>query len=103
DNAVKHTPPQGAIEFTVEKSGLLTVRDQGPGIPLEDQEHIFRRFWRRDRSKPASTGLGLSIVHRIVELHGGATRIGNGTERRAQFLIQFRAVESRSGPVGSAG
>lgn len=99
DNALKHTPPHTAIEFTVDKNGLLAVRDHGPGIPIEDQEHIFRRFWRRDRSRPASTGLGLSIVHRIVELHGGTIRIVNGPERGAEFLIQFRAVEPEPASV----
>lgn len=94
DNAIKHTPPHSAVEFTVEESGLLVVRDEGPGIRVEDQEHIFRRFWRRDRSKPASTGLGLSIVHRIVELHGGTIRVVNGQERGAEFLIQFRPLEN---------
>lgn len=92
DNAIKHTPPRAAIEFTVETSGLLTVRDHGPGIPVEDQENIFRRFWRRDRSKPASTGLGLAIVHRIVELHGGTIKIANGPGRGAEFLMQLQPV-----------
>ncbi|MCP4620842.1 MAG: two-component sensor histidine kinase [Bradyrhizobium sp.] len=94
DNAIKHTPPHTAIEFSVDKNGSLTVRDHGPGIAVEDQEHIFRRFWRRDRGKPASTGLGLSIVNRIVELHGGSIKIVNGPDRGAQFLIQLRPAEA---------
>ena len=93
DNSIKHTPPHTAVEFSVEQNGVLAVRDHGPGIPTADQEHIFRRFWRRDRNKPASTGLGLSIVHRIVELHGGTIRIVNGPEHGAEFLIQFRRAE----------
>jgi signal transduction histidine kinase len=90
DNAIKHTPPHTAIEFAVEKNGVLAVRDHGPGIPVADQEYIFRRFWRRDRSTSASTGLGLAIVHRIIELHGGTVKIANGPECGAEFLIQFR-------------
>jgi signal transduction histidine kinase len=96
DNAIKHTPPHAAIEFSVERSGVLTVRDHGPGIPVEDQEHVFRRFWRRDRSKPASTGLGLAIVHRIVELHGGTIKIVNGPVRGTEFQIQLRPVETEN-------
>jgi signal transduction histidine kinase len=96
DNAIKHTPEHSAIEFTVDKNGLLSISDHGPGIPVADQEHIFRRFWRRDRNKPGSTGLGLSIVQRIVELHGGTIRIANGSERGAQFLIQLRPTETPS-------
>lgn len=103
DNAIKHTPPRSAVEFSVEKAGVLMVRDRGPGIPVEDQEHVFRRFWRRDRSKPASTGLGLSIVHRIVELHGGTIRIVNGPERGAEFLIQFRSVDAKMSGLADAG
>src|SRR5262245_113687 len=75
-------------------AGCSPFATHGPGIPVEDQEHIFRRFWRRDRSKPASTGLGLPIVHRIVELHGGTITIVNGPGRGAQFLIQLRPAEA---------
>ncbi|MFE1416355.1 sensor histidine kinase [Streptomyces sp. NPDC085524] len=77
DNAVKFSPPGGAVEVTL-RAGELTVRDHGPGIPAEDLPHVFERFWRSEsaRALPGS-GLGLSIVART------AARAGGGAELRA--------------------
>ncbi|MER0447208.1 HAMP domain-containing sensor histidine kinase [Streptomyces sp. Edi4] len=71
DNAVKFSPPRGAVTVTLDR-GVLTVRDQGPGIPAEDLPHVFERFWRSPsaRALPGS-GLGLSIVARTVRHAGG--------------------------------
>ncbi|MFJ2442443.1 MULTISPECIES: sensor histidine kinase [unclassified Streptomyces] len=72
DNAVKFSPPGGSIEVAISGSGELTVRDHGPGIPAEDLQHVFERFWRSPsaRALPGS-GLGLSIVARTVQQAGG--------------------------------
>ena len=77
ENAIKHAPPDTVVEFVVEENGTVRVRDRGPGISEEERELIFRRFWRRDRSQQGSTGLGLSIVQRIVELHGATIAVEN--------------------------
>jgi two-component system sensor histidine kinase MprB len=71
DNAAKWSPPGSPIEVSVDV-GELTVRDHGPGIAPADAPHIFERFYRATsaRSMPGS-GLGLSIVHRVAEAHGG--------------------------------
>ncbi|MFI6053963.1 sensor histidine kinase [Streptomyces violascens] len=71
DNAVKFSPPRGTITVALDR-GVLTVRDQGPGIPAEDLPHVFERFWRSPsaRALPGS-GLGLSIVARTVRHAGG--------------------------------
>jgi signal transduction histidine kinase len=93
ENAIKHTPQGTAIEFIVEESGIIRVRDRGPGISDGDHGLIFRRFWRRDRSRQGSTGLGLSIVQRIVELHGARIVVENGASGGAQFSIHFVAAD----------
>jgi two-component system, OmpR family, sensor histidine kinase MprB len=71
DNAVKWSPPGGAIEVTV-SDGEVTVRDHGPGIPRADLPHVFDRFYRAPsaRGLPGS-GLGLAIVRQVAEAHGG--------------------------------
>ncbi|WP_415949866.1 ATP-binding protein [Streptomyces sp. KLOTTS4A1] len=83
DNAVKFSPPQGAVEVALDR-GTLTVRDHGPGIPAEELPHVFDRFWRSEsaRQLPGS-GLGLSIVARTVRESGGTVALraaeGGGT------------------------
>ncbi|MFC1433529.1 sensor histidine kinase [Streptacidiphilus sp. N1-3] len=71
DNAVKFSPPGGAIDVRL-RFGTLTVRDRGPGIPAEDLPHVFDRFWRSPsaRQMPGS-GLGLAIVAQTVREAGG--------------------------------
>ncbi|WP_308108791.1 sensor histidine kinase [Streptomyces antimicrobicus] len=86
DNAVKFSPPGGAVEVAL-RAGELTVRDHGPGVPAEDLPHVFDRFWRSEsaRALPGS-GLGLSIVARTVQRAGGTAALraaadgGPGTE-----------------------
>ncbi len=71
DNADKFSPARTRIDI-VARDGFVSVRDAGPGIPVAEREFVFGRFHRSDstRSMPGS-GLGLSIVAQIVELHGG--------------------------------
>jgi two-component system sensor histidine kinase MprB len=71
DNARKYSPGDTPIEVTV-ADGEVTVRDQGPGIPPEELEHVFDRFYRGadSRHEPGS-GLGLAIVRQVAESHGG--------------------------------
>jgi signal transduction histidine kinase len=93
ENAIKHAPPGTVVEFIVEENGAVRVLDRGPGISEEERDLIFRRFWRRDRSRQGSTGLGLSIVQRIVELHGATIMVENRASGGAQFSIYFVAAD----------
>jgi two-component system sensor histidine kinase MprB len=83
DNAAKWSPPDGTIHVRL-ADGTLTVTDEGPGISAEDLPHIFNRFYRSSeaRTLPGS-GLGLSIVKRAAERHGGTVDVsspgGGGT------------------------
>jgi signal transduction histidine kinase len=75
DNAIKYTPAGGSV--TLHTSGKsVTVSDTGPGVPEEAREDVFRRFHRleKSRSQPGS-GLGLSLVKAVAQLHGGTVRL----------------------------
>jgi signal transduction histidine kinase len=97
ENAINDTPLGTTVEFVVEENGTVSVRDQGPGISHEERDLIFRRFWRRDRSRSGSTGLGLSIVQRIAELHGATIEVDNRALGGAQFSLCFVRSEQIDG------
>jgi signal transduction histidine kinase len=92
ENAIKHAPKDTVVEFVVEENGTVTVQDRGPGIANEERELIFQRFWRRDRNQQGRTGLGLSIVQRIAELHGASIVVENRVLGGAQFSLHFIAA-----------
>jgi len=89
-NAIRHSSPDGPpVRVEVRKNGTgvrVAVHDRGVGIPEEDLPHVFEPFYRVDRSRSKDTGgygIGLSLVKRIVEAHGGSvdmsSRVGEGT------------------------
>jgi signal transduction histidine kinase len=74
ENSVLNVSPGGYVALEVSSSdryGVLTIRDDGPGIPRTERARAFERFYRIPGSAPGGSGLGLSIVGRIVELTGG--------------------------------
>jgi signal transduction histidine kinase len=89
ENAINHTAVGSTVEFIVGPDGTVSVLDHGPGIPDEERNLIFRRFWRRDRRKQGSTGLGLSIVQRIAELHAATVSVENRRPNGACFSLKF--------------
>lgn len=81
DNAVRYAGEGGRVDVSVAATGSgasLVVADDGPGLPVEERERIFDRFYRRLGSEQEGSGLGLSIVARIGELHGAAITLGTG-------------------------
>ncbi len=89
ENALAHTLPASTVEVAVSPRGAISVGDCGPGVPLADREQIFRRFWRRDRRRQGSAGLGLSIVARIADLHGATVSVADRAGGGATFTIAF--------------
>jgi len=95
-NALRHTADGGRISLTAERAGsdvVLTVRDNGAGIPAEHLPHIFARFYKADASRKAAggSGLGLSIVKAIIERHGGTVTARN--DNGAVFEIRLPSAE----------
>lgn len=96
DNAVKWSPAGGTIRVAL-REGVLTVEDEGPGIAEEDLPHVFERFYRSEESRAMpGSGLGLSIVHRVVERHAGTVTAGAGPSGGALLTVSLpgRAVPS---------
>lgn len=89
DNALAHAPGDTPIEVTAGPGPQLSVRDHGPGIADADMPHIFERFWRADRRRSDGAGLGLGIVQRLAEAHGGAITACNAPGGGALFLVTF--------------
>jgi two-component system sensor histidine kinase QseC len=78
DNAVRYTQPGGRVEVRVSPGPVLEVCDNGPGVPAQELGRLGERFHRLAGQGETGSGLGLSIVLRIAELHGGAVRFSPG-------------------------
>jgi signal transduction histidine kinase len=90
DNAVRYTPAGGRVRVAVRAPGTLEVRDSGPGVPAEELPHLGERFHRLAPQAESGSGLGLSIVLRIAELHGAKARFAPGPEGGLAVTVSFR-------------
>jgi signal transduction histidine kinase len=90
DNALRHTP--AGTQVRVETTGqAVTVADDGPGLVGDGALRATTRFWRADHKRSDSAGLGLSIVRRIMEAHGGTLEIANREPHGAALTLRFPA------------
>jgi len=91
-NALMHTPAGTPIEVSVTPGVRIEVRDHGPGLPTDDADALFERFWRaeggRERGK-GGAGLGLAIVSGIVSAHGGSVHAENADGGGARFTVHL--------------
>lgn len=110
DNAVRHSPVGGTIRLNLvngEQRAVITVTDEGPGIPPEHRPRIFDRFYRVDvgRSRrEGGSGLGLAIARAIVHAHGGDISVSSGAQHGAVFEIRlpFRSNTAKPPRANSA-
>jgi two-component system phosphate regulon sensor histidine kinase PhoR len=95
ENAAKYSPPPAKINVTLNKESkkiIIKISDQGIGIPKQDQEHIFERFYTVDKAhsqKMGGSGLGLSIVQNIVQKHFGTISLESELGKGTIFTITF--------------
>ena len=104
DNAVKYSPGRDTVWLdaaaTADRAGIaISVRDEGVGIPSDEQRHLFERFFRGHRlaDTVAGTGLGLSLVKHVVSAHGGEISVAStpGTGTTVTIVLPgFRNQES---------
>ena len=94
-NAVRYTPPGGRIRIAleaIEGFAVLKIEDSGPGVPREEREKIFERFYRTDKSRSSArggSGLGLSIAREIVRAHGGSLSVEEAVLGGASFSVRL--------------
>jgi signal transduction histidine kinase len=102
DNAMKYTPDEGTVTVTLRREDdaiVWRVRDNGVGIPEEDLDHIFDRFYRVDKARSretGGTGLGLSIVKQLVTMHGGTISVESEAGKGSEFVVSFPREEAAS-------
>jgi signal transduction histidine kinase len=110
-NAMKFTPPQGTVMVSAAIEGTewvqVLVHDTGPGIPTDEMEKIFDKFYQitdEGGQKPKGTGLGLAISKRLVELHGGKIWVESKPNRGSTFYFTLPAALSGEAnlPVNAA-
>jgi len=110
NNAAKYSDPGGYIQLNVERQGsdvVVTVKDTGIGIAADQLPRIFEMFTQGDRSLEMSQGglgIGLTLVKRLVEMHGGRVEAGSeGPGKGSEFVVRLPIVVEASKPQESGG
>ena len=103
DNAIKYSDPGDRVDVSIEENSpwmTVSIKDTGVGIPEEDLEQLFERFYRVDKDRSRATGgsgLGLAISKQIIEMHGGDIAVESEVGRGSTFRIHLpKAPLSRS-------
>jgi signal transduction histidine kinase len=89
ENAVTHSPRGGEVTVSLYADARITIADRGSGIPPQDRERIFERFWRGKGERAAGAGLGLSIVGEIMRTHDGTVTVADNPGGGTTFTLAF--------------
>lgn len=105
-NAIKYSPDGGVVGLTAERHGLgvrVTVRDEGLGIPAEQHDRIFTKFFRGDAGATGitGTGLGLAVSREIVEAHGGRIGFDSDAGSGSTFWLELPAAAQDSSTINT--
>jgi len=106
DNAIKYTPEGGRVAIEVGSDGKeasVVFRDSGIGIPADEQDKIWARLYRGDKSRSQrGLGLGLSLVKAVVEAHGGTVQVLSQPDQGSVFTVKLPASSSAFHPAETA-
>lgn len=90
ENAILYTLPGGAVDVVVrqnEQSAIIDISDTGPGIPPEERERVFDRFYRKQTVNSTGCGLGLAIVKSAVTRYGGSITLGSAVDEKGLRVV----------------
>jgi two-component system sensor histidine kinase KdpD len=100
DNALKYSSPTGALTITVhhvEEKIVIRVADEGPGIPEQDREKVFEKFYRSaDSRRVPGTGMGLTVAREILRAHGGDISVESAAGKGSEFSLIFPTQPSEN-------
>jgi len=102
ENGVMHSPANGEVTVTLYEDGRISVADHGHGVPLQDRENIFDRFWRGKAPKNEGSGLGLAIVNEIMKAHAGSIKVADNPGGGAVFTLAFPILKPGECPLSSS-
>ncbi|WP_083956360.1 sensor histidine kinase [Tersicoccus phoenicis] len=104
DNAIRYSPPGTKVGVGLRSRddvALVSVSDQGPGIPADEQDRIFERFYRIDAARSRATGgtgLGLSIVKHVIARHGGEVGVWSRVGHGSTFTVRLPQIDTQERP-----
>jgi len=105
DNATRYTQAGGRVDVSIglgeDGGALLCVADNGPGIPEEDRERVFDRFYRREGTGQSGSGLGLFIARTIADQHEARIALGRAGERGLSVTVHFKPAPSAATASGN--
>ena len=106
ENAIRHTPKNSRIEMTLTRTPsqiIGSVADDGPGVPANEREHIFRRLYRLDRSRTTpGSGLGLALVAAVAGLHGAGLSVSDNMPG-LKITMKFGTGQQSTNPLARKG
>ncbi|WP_435072793.1 sensor histidine kinase [Methylocystis bryophila] len=95
ENALRVTPVGSMVSIEVREPAQISVSDRGPGIPDSEKPLVFQRYWTRPRRHGKGAGIGLALVNRIMDLHGGAMRIEDRESGGACVTLSLASAHAR--------
>lgn len=102
ENAVKYSPEDTSIDISLKRldgQACFTIEDEGAGIPPQEKERIFRKFYRignEETRRTKGTGLGLYLVDRIARQHNGSVRVSSESDKGSTFILCLPLLNDKS-------